>query len=138
MGLGESIRNTVNIIINQLGTDIVLQKVEQVKDSYGSVTGSTVIDSITVKAVPSNYLKTNKGTERFGKLNEGEVRMLFPSTTEYNNFIGTTLQSGNLKAVMSVGGLTSTYIPRTEQPIPLQGIGLATPMVFSLDDETWQ
>ncbi len=135
MGIGENFQNQVANVISQWGTIVTLQTLTPTENAYGYVTSNEVLTSGTVKAVPSNFFKNKLGRQAVGNLNEGEVRMLFSGGTAFTNLIGTA-NNNSWRAVMTMNNYTGTYIPRTEKPIPLAGVEVAIPVVFTLDKES--
>ena len=133
MGIGESIKNTVDILINQLGSEALLMNITPTVNAYGDILSYEVTSSSTVNCVPSSYVRKGAGAERFGYLNDGEVRMLFPPGTAFKNFIE-NVGTGGWRAQLAVDGYTGTYIPVNELPIPLQGMNMATPVIFRLEE----
>ena len=133
MGIGESIKNTVDILINQLGSEALLMSINPTTNAYGDITSYEVTASSTVNCVPSSYVRKGAGSERFGYLNEGEIRMLFPPSDVFNNFIE-NVGTGSWRARLAVDNYVGTYIPRDEIPIPLQGMNMATPVIFRLEE----
>ena len=133
MTLSTNIKNQVSKIIDDWGSVITLMDVTPVKNAYGSVTSYTVNNSGTVKTVPSNNFKMKMTRQAFGNLNEGELRMLFAASDTYDTLKGT---ASSWRAVMTINNFTGTYLPREEKPIVLQGIEVAIPVVFTLDDES--
>ncbi len=133
MTLSTNIKTQVNKIIDDWGNVITLMDVTPVVNAYGAITSYTVNNTGTVNCVPSNYFKMKYTRQPFGNLNEGETRMLFGSGTAFDTYRGTV---GDWRAVMTINNFTGTYIPREEKPIILQGIEVAIPVVFKLDEES--
>lgn len=133
MGIGESIKNTVDILINQLGSEALLMNIEPTTNAYGDIISVEVTTTTTVNCVPSSYKRGGMASERFGYLNDGEVRMLFPPGTAFKNFIE-GVGTGGWRARLAIDGYTGTYIPNEELPIPLQGMNMATPVIFRLEE----
>ena len=133
MGIGENFRTQITSIINNWGTEVTLMDVSPVKNAYGAITSYTINSTGTVKAVPSNFFQNKFGRQPFGRLNDGEVRMLFPGGTAFTGLKGT---ASEWRALLALGNYNGTYIPVSEKPIPLAGVNVATPVVFTLEDES--
>ena len=132
MGIGESFRTQITSVINNWGTEITIQDVTPTKNAYGTITSYTINDSGTVKAVPSNFFQNKFGKQPFGDLNEGEIRMLFPGGTTFRDLKGT---ADSWRARFAINNFAGTYVPREEKPIPLAGVDVAIPVVFTLEAE---
>jgi len=132
MSVGSNLQKSVEKIINKFGTTVILQNLTETVNGYGAITGYTIVGTGTVKAVPSNFFKNKLGRQPFGQLNEGEVRMLFPGGTSYTSLKGTANQ---WRALFEMDNYLGTYIIKEEKPIPLTGVNVAIPVVFTLEEE---
>lgn len=133
MGIGDNVKSTVSNVINSLGTTVTILDVTPVLNARGATTSYTVNSSGTVKCVPSSFFKSKLGLQPFGHLNEGDIRMLFPSGTAYTNLVGT---ANSWRGVITIDNYTGTYIPKVEKPIILQGEVMAYPVTFVIDTES--
>lgn len=78
--LGISVRNQVKALIDDsnLRSNLTLIPVTRTVGSDGGYSQPTETDgtSRTVFCIPSNYIKSRTGLEKFGDLREGEIRFL--------------------------------------------------------------
>lgn len=133
MGIGANVRNVVQNVINDLGTEVTLLSVAPTKNAYGFTTSYAVLGTGTVKCVPSRFFKRAFTNQAFGQMNEGETRMLFPPGTAFTDLKGT---ADNWRAVMTLSNFTGTYVPKSEKPIILDNLEVAHPVVFVIEEES--
>jgi len=98
MTLGEDIKVIVDDLLGNedIRTSLTLTPVTRTNSNfgYGGAT-QTSGSATTVYGVPSNYFKSRIGLEKFGDLQEGELRFIIPSGTTVDNDDFVTYASEN-------------------------------------------
>ena len=78
--LGVSVRNQVQALIDDtnLRSTLTLTPRAVTIGAKGGYEQSTIVESTdqTINCIPSNYIKSRTGLEKFGDLREGEIRFL--------------------------------------------------------------
>lgn len=86
----------------------------------GGYKQSTVVDGTaeTINAIPSSYVKTRLGLEKFGDLKSGEIRFLIRDDVTFDTDDEVTFQG-------------KSYHIRAEEPIFFNEVTIAIPIVLS-------
>jgi hypothetical protein len=98
MTLGEDLKLIVDDLLGNedIRTTLTLTPQTRTNSNYGydgsTETGGT---ATTVYGVPSNYVKYRIGLEKFGDLQEGDLRFIIPADTVIDNDDKVTFRSDN-------------------------------------------
>jgi hypothetical protein len=123
MGLGQNIKNQVEKKIDLLGDVVTFAQYSESYNSYDDLTRS-ITSTGTKTGIVSNQIRKRYGLQSFGKLEEGEIRMLFLADSNLETLKGTSY---------IVFYNSGTYLTREENAISVQGVDIVQPIVLVED-----